>query len=71
LRPVNFTYKKNPEKGTQTGLIAEEVLKVAPQLVCLDPEGLPCSVSYHELPAILLNEIQRLNKRIEVLEAAR
>jgi hypothetical protein len=68
LRPVEFTYKQNPEFGIQTGLIAEEVQKVAPQLVALDKEGLPCSVSYHELPTLLLAEIQKLNKRIEQLE---
>jgi len=69
LRPVKFTLKKNPEFGVQTGLIAEEVLEVASRLVALDDEGLPASVSYHELPALLLNEIQKLNKRIESLEA--
>jgi hypothetical protein len=69
LRPVKFTWKANPEFGVQTGLIAEEVQQVAPQLVALDREGKPCAVSYHELPALLLAEIQRLNKRIEALES--
>lgn len=68
LRPVKFTYKKHPENGTQTGLIAEEVLKVAPQLVCYDPQGMPCAVAYHELPALLLNELQKLKAEIEELK---
>ena len=69
LRPVKFTWKANPEFGVQTGLIAEEVQQVAPQLVAVDREGLPCAISYHELPVLLLAEIQKLRARIEVLEA--
>lgn len=68
LRPVKFTLKEHPEYGQKTGLIAEEVVELAPQLVPLDKEGIPASVCYHELPALLLNEIQKLNKRIEDLE---
>lgn len=69
LRPVKFILKSNPEYGQQTGLIAEEVFKIAPQLVCLDREGIPCAVSYHELPALILNELQKALKRIEILES--
>lgn len=69
LRPVKFTLKSHPEYGQQTGLIAEEVMEVAPQLVCFDPEGSPASVSYHQLPALLLNELQKLTKRVNELEA--
>lgn len=68
LRPVKFTYIENKENGTQTGLIAEEVLNIAPQLVCYDKDNLPCSVQYHQLPVILLNEIQKLKKEIELLK---
>jgi Chaperone of endosialidase len=68
LRPVKFTYKANPEMGQQTGLIAEEVNDVAPRLTIKDKEGIPLAVQYHELPALLLNEIQKLRKRIEELE---
>jgi hypothetical protein len=69
LKPSQFVYRQCPEEGIQTGLIAEEVNEVAPQLVCLDREGLPLTVKYHELASLLLNEIQKLNKRIEFLEA--
>jgi hypothetical protein len=68
LRPVKFTLKSNPEAGEQAGLIAEEVYEVAPYLVQLDKEGRPNSVSYHELPAILLNEIQKLRREIDELK---
>lgn len=69
LRPVQFNYKQNPEGPKQTGLIAEEVYDVAPNLTCLDKDGFPCTVAYHDLPALLLNEIQKLNARIKILES--
>ena len=68
LRPVKFTLKEYQDKSKQFGLIAEEVYEVMPEIVVLDKEGLPQSVQYHNLPALLLNEIQKLNKRIEELE---
>ncbi len=66
LRPVEFTYKSNGEKAY--GLIAEEVNESFPDLCVYDKEGKPAAIKYHEMPALLLKEIQRLNKRIEKLE---
>jgi len=61
LRPVSFYY--NPELDqTQTrqyGLVAEDVAKVAPQLVVFDDDGAPQSVRYHFVNAMLLNEVQK------------
>ncbi len=68
LRPVEFTYKKDETKTKQYGLIAEEVNQDFPYLCFNNNEGTPESVKYHELPVLLLKEIQKLNKRIEVLE---
>jgi len=68
LRPVTFTYKAHADKATQYGLIAEEVYETFPELVCLDDEGKPFSVRYHDMCQILLNEIQKTAKRIESLE---
>jgi hypothetical protein len=68
LRPVTFTWKKDTNNVQQMGLIAEEVSQVLPDLVNLDANGLPFSVKYHDLPAMLLNELQKALKRIEVLE---
>jgi hypothetical protein len=68
LRPVTFTLKEYSDKSKQFGLIAEEVYEIFPEIVVLDKEGKPQSVQYHNLPALLLNEIQKLNKRIEQLE---
>lgn len=68
LRPVSFTFKKNPSLGEQYGLIAEEVQEVMPYLVVNNDEGEPDSVRYHELPTLLLKELQRLELRIKSLE---
>ena len=67
LRPVVFNYIKDESKSKHYGLIAEEVQEVCPELVLYD-NGEPSSVAYHELPALLLNEIKKLNKRIYELE---
>ena len=65
LRPVQFRYLKAFADGStpiQYGLIAEEVQDVLPELVALDDDGLPASVKYHVLPALLLAEVQRLER---------
>jgi len=67
LRPVQFKFKETGREGL--GLIAEEVAVDFPYLVANDSEGIPASVKYHELPALLLNEIKKLQARIEALEA--
>lgn len=68
LRPVQFNYIKDASKTLEFGLIAEEVEKVFPELV-VHKDGQPETVRYHELPALLLNEIQKLVKRVEFLES--
>lgn len=68
LNPVSFNYKVGDDHSAQTGLIAEEVYKVMPELVVLDKEGLPQSVKYHDLPVLLLLEIQKLCKEIDELK---
>ena len=65
LRPVTFRYKGHTGEPTQFGLIAEEVEKVLPELVFHSSSGLPETVLYQELPAMLLNEIQKQQRTIE------
>jgi hypothetical protein len=69
LRPVTFDLKNRPTSKRQVGLIAEEVYEVMPDLVVHNIDGEIESVKYHDLPALLLNELQKAVKRIEVLEA--
>ena len=69
LRPVNFAYKQDATHGMQWGLIAEEVADIMPELVTYDMLGAPYTVRYNDLPAILLNELQKLSKRVAELES--
>jgi hypothetical protein len=65
LRPVTFRYKAQPEGRTQFGLIAEEVEKVMPELVVCSSSGEVETVLYHEMPAMLLNELQKQQLEIQ------
>jgi hypothetical protein len=69
LRPVSFNYNTGQDRSLQTGLIAEEVYEVMPSLVIYDKSGEPQTVKYHDLPALLLNELQKLAKRVSELES--
>lgn len=76
LRPVTFVWNKKSSPGLlnatderQFGVIAEEAAEVIPSLVNYDEKGNPFSFKYGELPAVLLNELQKALKRIEALEA--
>ena len=74
LRPVTFRYTEvavgaDEAKTPQYGLIAEEVAAVAPELVAPDLDGKPYSVKYHELPALLLNEVQEQEREIAALKS--
>lgn len=75
LRPVTFLYNKDMVDDAtdemKFGLIAEEVLEVMPELAFLNAKGEPESVRYHDMPAILLNELQKLMRRVEALEKER
>ena len=75
LRPVKFNYKNDTSRELHYGLIAEEVEGVFPDLVTYNKDRDPETVRYHEMPALLINEIQRqhaiiadLSRRLERLE---
>jgi hypothetical protein len=71
LRPVTFYYKPEYASGPrllQYGLIAEEVAEVYPDLVDYNKNGEPDSVYYQFVNAMLLNEVQKQDKRIKELE---
>lgn len=65
LRPVKFVYKGQAGGPWQFGLIAEEVADVLPELVGYSTSGAPETVFYHEMPALLLDELQKEHARIE------
>jgi hypothetical protein len=66
LKPVTFHYKKALDPGSmpQFGLVAEDVAKVAPDLVACDVDGKPFTVRYDEVNAMLLNEFLKEHKRV-------
>ena len=68
MRPVQFNYKSDKDKNVCYGMIAEEAELTFKSLV-LYKDGRPYSIKYHEMPALLLKEIQRLVARIEQLES--
>lgn len=68
LRPITFNFKKHSPDIISVGLIAEEVAEVFPELAVYN-QGEVESVKYQDLVPMLLNELQKLNKRIELLES--
>jgi hypothetical protein len=71
LTPVTFRYKQNidPHNVPQFGLVAEEVEKVAPDLVAHDEQGKPYTVRYEAVNAMLLNEFLKEHRAVDELKA--
>jgi hypothetical protein len=67
LRPVAFYYKPELDEThtRQYGLVAEEVAQVSPELVVFDKDGVPETVRYHFVNAMLLNEVQKQRQLVE------
>jgi hypothetical protein len=71
LRPVTFRYKQPYQDGSKPidyGLIAEEVAKIYPNLAVKGADGKIETVQYQKLTLMLLNELQKQNKKIEEQE---
>jgi hypothetical protein len=71
LKPVTFRYKKelDPKGMLQFGLMAEDVLKVAPDLVKRDRDGKLQTVRYDQVNAMLLNEFLKEHRKVEALKS--
>ena len=68
MRPVSFMYNSdNGTLGRQVGFIAEEIEKIDPRLVVYDEKGLPFSVRYENMTAVLAKAIQELGLNLEDL----
>jgi len=70
LNPCSFTFKSDPEKHKQYGLIAEDVLPIAPDLVQYDQNGKINGLAYEQLRPMLVNELQNLKQRVTALQTA-
>jgi len=71
LEPVTFHYKPelDPNGTPQFGLVAEDVAKVAPDLVVRDEQGRIYTVRYDAINAMLLNEFLKEHRRDEAQQA--
>jgi Chaperone of endosialidase len=70
LKPVTFHYKNDSTNHPESGLIAEEVAKVNPDLIGVDKEGKPHSVRYNLVWNMLLNEFLKEHKKVEAQQAS-
>lgn len=64
-----YRYTLKDDGKTHVGLVAQEVKKVIPEAVAEDKEGF-LALDYNAVVAALLDEVNRLRKRVEALEAA-
>ena len=71
LKPVTFHYKKELDsRGVrQFGLVAEEVEKIAPDLVKRDRDGNLQTVRYDQVNAMLLNEFLKEHRHVQEQDA--
>jgi len=69
LNMMGVTYdRKDGGKQHEVGLIAEDVYKVAPELVSLDDNGKPYGIQYTKLTAFLIESIKSLKAEINELK---
>ena len=69
LNPVTYTRKETGE--IETGLIAEQVASVLPEVVQRDEEGNPKTIAYSRLTAYLIQAVQVLTNEIKELSNKR
>ena len=71
LKPVSFRYKAEiePSRPLSFGLIAEDVEKIAPNLVTRGSDGNVNSVRYDAVNAMLLNEFLKEHRKVQELKA--
>jgi len=69
LRPRTFKYiNTNIPEQKHFGLVAEEVEPIFPEMVIYDVKGQPWTLAYHFLAPMLVNEIQKLEIRVNIAE---
>jgi hypothetical protein len=68
LRAVNYTWKSDKENSNNLGLIAQDVIKVFPEIVSESSKDGMYGVKYTELIPVLVKAIQELNEKIKTLE---
>lgn len=72
LNLQSYTYdRKDGSRKNEVGLIAEEVYEVIPNVVKINEEGKPESISYARLTAFLIESVKDLQNQIDNLKKAR
>ena len=71
LKPVSFRYKAEiePSRPLSFGLVAEDVEKIAPNLVTRGSDGKVNTVRYEAVNAMLLNEFLKEHRKVAEQEA--
>lgn len=64
LRIRSFVYREAPTLETH-GLVAQEVMKVAPELVVKDPSTSMYKVNYSDIQWLAVEALQQLNKKLD------
>lgn len=68
LQPKSYNFKKDPEGNKDTprifGYIAEEVVKVIPEIVGRDEHGLPFGLNYDMLVVLIIEELKKIRMEI-------
>jgi hypothetical protein len=68
LRPVNYTWKDQPDEGTQIGFVAQDVLPIMPELVDIGSnEDKTLSLHYDKFVTVLAKAIQEQQAEIQDL----
>ena len=66
---VGVNYIRKDTKKEEVGLIAEEVVKILPELVATDEKGKPQGIQYTKLTAYLIECIKELKAEIDILKS--
>jgi hypothetical protein len=64
MQLVGVTYDRKDNNEHEAGLIAEEVYKIAPDLVSLDKNGKPYGIKYTKVVAYLIESVKSLSEDI-------
>jgi hypothetical protein len=70
LQPKNYEWidKENMGSGTEIGLIAQDVIKIIPELVFTTNDDM-YGIHYDKIPILLLQSIKELQRQIDELKA--
>jgi len=68
LKPRRFVWKKSKNKAI--GFIADEMLEVIPEIVKFDRDGIPATISYDKITAVLVGAVKEQQKQLDKLSKA-